>query len=38
LGPEKLPELRKAFRKTLREFKKTTEEVKEGFETQRFHA
>ncbi len=30
-GPNKLPELAKAFGKALREFKKATEEVKESF-------
>jgi TatA/E family protein of Tat protein translocase len=31
-GPNKLPELAKAFGKAMREFKKATEEVKESFE------
>jgi TatA/E family protein of Tat protein translocase len=31
-GPDKLPELAKAFGRALREFKKATEEVKESFE------
>jgi sec-independent protein translocase protein TatA len=31
-GPQKLPELGKALGKALREFKKTTEEVKGSFE------
>ena len=33
-GPNKLPELAKAFGKAMREFKKATEEVKESFEAQ----
>jgi TatA/E family protein of Tat protein translocase len=33
-GPNKLPELAKAFGKALREFKKATEEVKESFEAE----
>jgi TatA/E family protein of Tat protein translocase len=31
-GPNKLPELAKAFGKAMREFKKATEEMKESFE------
>lgn len=31
-GPNKLPELAKAFGRAMREFKKATEEVKESFE------
>jgi TatA/E family protein of Tat protein translocase len=31
-GPNKLPELAKAFGKAMREFKKATDEVKESFE------
>jgi Tat protein translocase TatB subunit len=31
-GPNRLPELAKAFGKAMREFKKATEEVKESFE------
>jgi Tat protein translocase TatB subunit len=31
-GPERLPELAKAFGKSMREFKKATEEVKESFD------
>ncbi len=31
-GPDKLPELVRAFGKAMREFKKATEEVKESFE------
>ena len=30
-GPQKLPELAKAFGKTMREFKKATEDIKESF-------
>jgi TatA/E family protein of Tat protein translocase len=33
-GPNKLPELAKAFGKAMREFKKATEEVKESFEAE----
>lgn len=33
-GPNKLPELAKAFGKAMREFKKATEEMKESFETE----
>ena len=33
-GPNKLPELAKAFGKAMREFKRATEEVKESFEAQ----
>jgi Tat protein translocase TatB subunit len=33
-GPNKLPELAKAFGKAMREFKKATEEVKESFESE----
>jgi TatA/E family protein of Tat protein translocase len=33
-GPNKLPELAKAFGRAMREFKKATEEVKESFEAQ----
>jgi Tat protein translocase TatB subunit len=33
-GPQKLPELAKAIGKALREFKKTTEEVKGSFEAE----
>ncbi len=33
-GPQKLPELGKALGKALREFKKTTEEVKGSFQTE----
>src|SRR5512139_2828045 len=33
-GPNKLPELAKAFGRAMREFKKATEEVKESFETE----
>ena len=33
-GPNKLPELARAFGKAMREFKKTTEEIKESFETE----
>ena len=33
-GPQKLPELGKALGKALREFKKTTEEVKGSFEAE----
>jgi len=33
-GPNKLPELAKAFGRAMREFKKATEEVKESFEAE----
>jgi len=33
-GPNKLPELAKAFGKAMREFKKATEEVKQSFEAE----
>lgn len=33
-GPNKLPELARAFGKAMREFKKATEEVKESFEAE----
>jgi len=33
-GPNKLPELAKAFGKAMREFKKATDEVKESFEAE----
>jgi TatA/E family protein of Tat protein translocase len=33
-GPNKLPELAKAFGKAMREFKKATEEMKESFEAE----
>ena len=33
-GPNKLPELAKAFGKAMREFKRATEEVKESFEAE----
>jgi TatA/E family protein of Tat protein translocase len=33
-GPNKLPELAKAFGKAMREFKKATEEIKESFEAE----
>ncbi len=33
-GPNKLPELAKAFGRAIREFKKATEEVKESFEAE----
>jgi TatA/E family protein of Tat protein translocase len=33
-GPNKLPELAKAFGKAMREFRKATEEVKESFEAE----
>ncbi len=33
-GPNKLPELAKAFGKAMREFKKATEEVKESFQAE----
>jgi TatA/E family protein of Tat protein translocase len=33
-GPNKLPELARAFGKAMREFKKATEEIKESFEAE----
>ena len=33
-GPNKLPELARAFGRAMREFKKATEEVKESFEAE----
>jgi len=33
-GPQKLPELAKAFGKAMREFKKATEEIKENFDAE----
>jgi TatA/E family protein of Tat protein translocase len=33
-GPNKLPELARAFGRAMREFRKATEEVKESFETE----
>jgi TatA/E family protein of Tat protein translocase len=33
-GPNKLPELAKAFGRAMREFKKATEEVKQSFEAE----
>ena len=33
-GPDKLPELAKAFGRAMREFRKATEEVKESFEAE----
>ena len=33
-GPNKMPELARAFGKAMREFKKATEEVKESFEAE----